>query len=59
MAISANVWNDLEGEQNNKGNKYQDMFSMDVFNDFYHGNIIRMDMNDWLEEEQQIKPCSK
>lgn len=58
MIISESVYNDLEDKHNGK-EYYQSFFTKKYLENYYHGTIIRMDMNNWLQEQQSKSPCYK
>jgi class 3 adenylate cyclase len=52
IVISKQIYNDLEGQKNKFGKPYQGMFSYH-YEGFYSGNIIRLDMEDWLSDQER------
>lgn len=56
MVISPDVYNDLEGKHNGTS-YYQTFFVKNHLENFYHANMVRIDMNDWLQEQQTKSPC--
>ncbi|NME66499.1 adenylate/guanylate cyclase domain-containing protein [Flammeovirga aprica] len=59
IVVSKAVYDDLSGYKNSLDKYYQDMLTHNTEENFYHGSIIRMDMNDWLAEQKQKNPCSR
>ncbi|MDF2960663.1 MAG: putative adenylate/guanylate cyclase [Paenibacillus sp.] len=57
IVISNEVYDDFGRTANRNGKLYKDMFSYDESKDFYHGNIVNMDMDEWLQEQILEKPC--
>ncbi len=58
MVISTEVFNDLENKNNGKA-YYQTFFSKNHLENYYHSTICRIDMNNWLEEQQTKSPCNR
>jgi class 3 adenylate cyclase len=59
ITISNEIYNDLEGFKNVNGDFYQDWFSQRILGDYYHGDVIRINMNDWLKTQQEEDPCHR
>ena len=59
IVVSKSVYDDLLGYKNKLDKLYQDMFKYNLTENFYHGSIIRMDMDDWLDNEKQKNPCTR
>jgi class 3 adenylate cyclase len=57
IAISKKIYEDLEGFQNHKGEYYQSWFDYNYSKGCYHGNVVRTNMEEWLEEQQEKSPC--
>lgn len=57
IVIDSECHNDLSGYQNSDGKKYQEMFEKKYLEDYYHGSLIRMDMEEWLNEKKRNSPC--
>lgn len=57
IVISEKVYDDLNGKQNGQKKYYQSFFSKNHIEGFYHGNIIRIDMDAWLEKLKSKSPC--
>lgn len=55
IVVSKAVYDDLLGYKNRFDKTYQNMFSLNVTEGYYHGSIIRMDMDEWLDNEKQKK----
>ena len=58
MVISQAVFDDLEGK-NNGTSYYQTFFTKNYLENYYHATMVRIDMNNWLEEQQTKSPCYK
>jgi class 3 adenylate cyclase len=58
IVISADVYNDLEGKGNGT-TEYQTFFTKNNIEDFYHASMVRIDMNNWLTDQQTNSPCSR
>lgn len=52
IVVSKKIYDDLEGVKNNQGHFYQSWFSHNVFEDYYHADVINLAMKAWLEEER-------
>ena len=59
IVVSKSVYDDLLGYQNKKEKYYQDMFNYKADENIYHGSIIDMNMDEWLEYRKQKNPCSR
>lgn len=59
IVVSSGVYDDFNGFTGVNNKPYQEMFTKNSLEDFYHGSIIRSDMNDWLIEQQKSKPCNR
>lgn len=57
IVISSDVYNDLSGHYNYNGKAYQSMLTKYLSDNFYYGNIVNSSMENWLTEQQSIKPC--
>ena len=58
IVISKNVFDDLDGK-NNGTTFYQSFFTKVIMEDVYHGDIIRINMNDWLSDKKSKNPCNR
>jgi len=58
IVISPEVYNDLQGKTNGT-TEYQTFFTKKFLENYYHGTMIRVDMNKWLEETKTKSPCQK
>lgn len=56
IVISKAVYDDLLGKGNGKVD-YQSFFKFNMFDNFYHADMIRTDMQNWLDEKQKQNPC--
>lgn len=56
LVIDIKTYQDLEGYHNNT-NTYQSMFQKNHISNYYHGTIIRIDMENWLNLKKQNSPC--
>ena len=59
LVIDDNTYQDLFGYQNLSNVTYQSMFSFNFQSNYYHGTIINIGMESWLNEKKQNSPCSK
>lgn len=57
IVIDQNTYDDLSGYSNTKDKLYQDMFTKKYLDEYYHGTIVNMNMNDWLNDKKQKSPC--
>ncbi|MFA9371458.1 MAG: adenylate/guanylate cyclase domain-containing protein [Labilibaculum antarcticum] len=57
MVISKNVYDDLSGYDNGE-QEYQSFFTKKITDTYYHGDIIRIEMNKWLNDKKISSPCS-
>lgn len=48
IVINKKIYNDLEGVKNVEGKFYQDWFRYNALQNYYHGNVINIEMQDWL-----------
>lgn len=58
IVVSNSVYEDLSGYKNKLDKTYQSMLSLNIAEGFYHGSIIRIDMDEWLDNEKQKNPCN-
>lgn len=58
MVISADVYNDLLGKHNGTS-YYQTFFTRNNMEGYYHATLFRIDMNNWLNEQQTKSPCNR
>lgn len=58
MVISNDVYNDLQGKGNGT-HEYQSYFTCNYLENNYHASMVRIDMNNWLIEQQTKSPCNR
>jgi class 3 adenylate cyclase len=58
MVISNDVYNDLQGKGNGT-HEYQSYFTRNYLENNYHASMVRIDMNNWLIEQQTKSPCNR
>lgn len=58
IVISKSVYDDLRGKNNGNEN-YQSFFHKLPYEEIYHADIWRIDMNNWLIEKQMHNPCKR
>ena len=56
IIISEKVYDDLEGKHNGT-HYYQNFFNKISFEDNYQGEVVRTDMNNWLNDKKTTNPC--
>jgi class 3 adenylate cyclase len=56
MVISPEVYNDLQGKTNGT-TAYQSFFVKNTLEDNYHATMVRIDMDNWLNEQKTKSPC--
>lgn len=59
VVVSKSVFEDLSGYKNCLDETYQSMLSLNIAEDYYHGSIIRIDMDKWLDNEIKKNPCNR
>lgn len=59
IVVSKSVYDDLSGYKNKLDKTYQSMLTLNLAEGYYHGSIIRMDMDEWLDNEKQKNPCNR
>ena len=59
IVVSNSVYEDLSGYKNRLDRTYQSMFSSNIAEGYYHGSIINMDMDKWLDNEKLKNPCNR
>ncbi|MBO9586747.1 MAG: hypothetical protein J7574_21485 [Flavobacterium sp.] len=56
LVIDNKTYEDLEGYHNNI-DTYQSFFAQNYLGGYYHGTVIRIDMQNWLNQKKQHSPC--
>ena len=57
IVISDDVYADLQGKGNGT-HEYQSYFTRNYLEGNYHSTMVRIDMNNWLNEQQIKSPCN-
>jgi len=59
IVVSKSVYDDLSGYKNRFDITYQSMLSLNMAEGYYHGSIVRIEMDEFLENEKQKNPCNR
>lgn len=59
IVVSPGVYDDFNGFTGTNNQLYQEMFTKNSLENFYHGSVVRSDMSNWLIEQQKSKPCNR